>query len=149
MLAFGEEPLHGTAVVADGRAIGILGDCAVGKSTLAAAFISRGLRLLTDDVLVPEETARGYDVHPGIPRIKLFPSVARRLLGRDDGQRMNNGTLKQVLPLPKSQIFARKAPLAALYVLSDERPGGSDVSIAPLTTGTALLEVIRHSFNTI
>jgi hypothetical protein len=149
LLAFGEEPLHGTAIVADGKAIGFLGDCAAGKSTLGAAFISRGLKLLTDDVLVPAETEPGYEVHPGIPRIKLFPSVARGLLGRADGQRLNNGTLKQVLPLEAHQYCARKTPLAALYVLADERPDGNAITIEPLSTGTALLEVIGHTFNTI
>jgi hypothetical protein len=149
LLAFGEEPLHGTAIVADGKAIGFLGDCAAGKSTLGAAFLSRGLKILTDDVLVPEETGEGYDVHPGIPRLKLFPSVARRLLGREDGQRLNNGTLKQVLPLEAAQYCGRKMPLAALYVLSDERPDGEAIRIEPLSTATALLEVIGHTFNTI
>jgi len=75
--------------------------------------------------------------------------VARRLLGREDGQRLNNGTMKQVLPLQAPQYHGRAAPLAALYVLADERPAGNEITIEPLSTGTALLEVIRHSFNTI
>ena len=149
LLSFGAEPLHGTAIVADGRAIGFLGDCAAGKSTLGAAFLARGHRLLTDDLLVPARTATGYHVHPGIPRIKLFPSVARRLLGRADGQPMNNGTRKQVLALHEREYFARRAPLAALYVFADEPPGGERVTIEPLSAGEALLEVIAHAFNTI
>lgn len=42
LLAFGEEPLHGTVVVVDGEAIGFLGDCGYGKSTLGAAFLRLG-----------------------------------------------------------------------------------------------------------
>ncbi len=43
----GLEPLHATAVAIDGKAAVFLGDCGFGKSTLAAAFLQAGYRLLT------------------------------------------------------------------------------------------------------
>ena len=148
LLALGTEPLHGTAVVIAGKAIGLLGDPASGKSTLGAALLARGHPLLTDDVLAPVAGRRGWEVHPGIPRLKLFPAVARRLLGREDGQPMNTGTRKRVLPLSAAEHCARRLPLAALYVL-DGRPTARRVTIEPLRPADALLAVIRHTFNTI
>ncbi|MBI4421391.1 MAG: hypothetical protein HY560_11255 [Gemmatimonadetes bacterium] len=149
LLAFRVEPLHGTAVVVDGKAIAFLGDCGSGKSTLGAAFLSRGYPVLTDDLLIPEPVRGGYAVPPGMPRIKLFPSVARRVLGRDGGSRLNHGTSKQVLPLQAGESCGRTRPLAALYVLSRPRNGGREIAAQPLAAADALLEVVRHTFNAI
>src|SRR5207342_1318269 len=46
LVARGAEPLHGTVVGVEGQAIALLGDCGRGKSTLGAAMLSRGCRLL-------------------------------------------------------------------------------------------------------
>jgi hypothetical protein len=152
LLAFGVEPLHGTVVVVDGEAIGFLGDCGYGKSTLGAAFLSLGFPILTDDLMVLERTASGYSVHPGMPRIKLFPSVSRPLLGVGPrGPRLNDGTSKQILPLDDGKAFRRPAPLRALYVLSAPKRTlqARHVRVERLSGGDALLEVIRGSFNSI
>ncbi len=154
LLAFGVEPLHGTVVVADGGAIAFLGDCGSGKSTLGAAFLRRGYPILTDDLMVLEPGSSGYAVHPGMPRIKLFPGVARRVLGvAPGGTRLNDGTAKRILPLGAGQTAARPAPLRAVYVLAGRAPGAgraaNRISIEPLAPGNALLEVIRNSFNTV
>lgn len=44
-------PLHGSAVVIDKKAYAIIGKSGMGKSTLAAAFLSKGYQLLSDDVI--------------------------------------------------------------------------------------------------
>jgi len=153
LLAFGLEPLHGTVVVVDGEAIGFVGDCGYGKSTLGAAFLRLGFPVLTDDLMVLERTASGYSVHPGMPRIKLFPSVARRVLdvGRP-GPQLNDGTTKQILPLADGQAFRGLAPLRALYVLNEpgsaSRSAAARIELAPLSPAAAFVEVIRASFNT-
>jgi hypothetical protein len=60
-----------------------LGDRGYGKSTLGAALLARGFPILTDDVVVVDVGGGQWTVHPGVPRIKLFPSVQRELLGSD------------------------------------------------------------------
>src|SRR5580704_10701688 len=55
----GFEPLHATAVVFEGQAVAFLGDCGFGKSTLAAAFLQAGHRLLTDDLMLLQTRTRG------------------------------------------------------------------------------------------
>lgn len=154
LLLFGVEPLHGTAVVVDGKAIAFLGNCGYGKSTLGAAFLRLGFPILTDDLMALEPTASGYAVHPGMPRLKLFPSVSRRVLGVErGGTPLNNGTSKQILPLAAGQVSRRRAPLRALYVLSEPTPGGrrpaARIELERLSARDAFLEVIRNSFNTI
>ncbi len=103
LLARGIEPLHGSAVVVDGRAIVFLGACGAGKSTLAAAMIARGYPAITDDVVVLRPSENGWVVEPGIPRIKLFPATARKLLGARDATPMNTGTTKLVMPLAANE----------------------------------------------
>ena len=68
----GLEPLHATAVVVGGRTAAFLGTSGAGKSTLATCFLEAGHRLLTDDLLVLEESNGRIVAHPGPPRLKLF-----------------------------------------------------------------------------
>ncbi|PFP29481.1 aldolase [Bacillus sp. AFS073361] len=44
-------PLHGSAVEIEGKAYAIIGDSGAGKSTLASAFLSKGYKMLSDDVV--------------------------------------------------------------------------------------------------
>lgn len=150
LLTFGFEPLHATAVNVGDGAIAFVGDCGYGKSTLAAALVARGLQVLTDDLLVLEQQNGQWMAHPGIPRLKLFPSVARRVLGCHSlSVPMNRRTSKLVVPLEHCSCL-RAMPLKAVYVLPE--PGGAgrsctSVTIEPLAAAEAFLEVIRAAFN--
>ena len=153
LLSFGWEPLHATAVVIDGEAVGFLGDCGYGKSTIGAAFVSRGFHLLTDDVLALEPRDGSWFAHSGPPRLKLFPAVAKKVLARAEGHRLNAGTSKLVLRLSPKETCARIVPLRALYVLDDpgpQTPGArSRITIMSLFGNDAFLELIRAAFNLI
>jgi hypothetical protein len=76
----GEETLHSTVVNIGGRAIGLLGACGAGKSTLASFLRTRGGEIVTDDILritIDEETTMA---HPGPQRLKLFREPAELFL---------------------------------------------------------------------
>lgn len=151
LLAFGIEPLHGTAVAVDGQAVTFLGNCGYGKSTLGAAMLSRGYPILTDDVVALESLNEGWGVHPGVPRIKLFPRVARRVLRSGwRGTAMNPGTSKLVLPLASDQTVRRTLQLKTIYVLSDpatETVEPAQPVIDQLPLREAFFEIIRAAFN--
>lgn len=155
LLKQGIEALHATVVVIDGQAIGLLGHCGYGKSSLGAAFLRGGHTLLTDDMLVTSVTARRPPVvmaHPGPPRIKLFPRIAATLLGpRRKRTPMNPDTAKQILPLSDREYCGEAVPLRALYVLRPPTAGRvrSRVTIRPLTQRRACLELLANTFNTI
>lgn len=75
-------PLHGSAIVVDGRAYAFIGESGAGKSTLAAAFRSRGYRLLTDDVIAVAsggEDGRTPVVVPAYPQQKLWQESIEQL----------------------------------------------------------------------
>lgn len=153
LLALGFEPLHATVVAVGDRAIALVGDCGYGKSTLAAALVARGLPVLTDDLMVLEPRGDGWMVQPGIPRLKLFPSAARRVLGHHQGGiPMNDRTAKLVIPLGARQSISRALPLKALYLLPEpgRRTGvGRHVRIEPVSGSGAFLEIVRAAFNSI
>lgn len=67
-------PLHACAVEHGGECVAFLGDSGAGKSTLAAMLSRRGLRLVTDDVLVTRPHAgKGMLAEPSLPIMKLWP----------------------------------------------------------------------------
>jgi hypothetical protein len=146
LVALGSEPLHATSVVVDGSAVAFLGDCGAGKSTLAAALLERGHRLLTDDLLVTEVHGNRIMAYPSLPRIKLTPASADVVF---DGRRaipMNRFTHKMIFPLEAEQVVAAPVPLRHVYVLS-EPAGNPDVTIHSIERRDAFLAVIRNTFN--
>jgi len=144
----GDEPLHATVVAFGDTAVGILGDCGYGKSTLAAACLAAGHRLLTDDLLVVRVTPRGVLAYPGPARLKLSPPVARRLLGAQaNGCRLNPLTKKLAVPLRPDQHAAGPLRLAALVVLRVPRPSSRAVVLRRLAARASWEELTRNTFN--
>lgn len=148
----GIDPLHATVVTIDGIAVAFLGDSGYGKSSLAAAFVHAGHRVLTDDLLVLSERAGGFTAHPGPPRIKLFPEMARKVLGPHGRPTpIATTTTKLLIPLDQHQVFTSAVPLKMIYVLAQPAHRGSDrktVAIRRLSRRQACLELLRNAFNT-
>ncbi len=151
----GLEPLHATVVLIGEQAVALLGTCGHGKSSLGAAFLQAGSRLLTDDLLVTSHVPGRPNVilaHPGPPRIKLFPKIAARLFGAGrSGAQMNPHTRKMILPLDHHEHCTNAVPLRACYVLQPPitRRSPTRVTIGPLAPRQACLELIANTFNTI
>jgi hypothetical protein len=150
LLRQGIEPLHATAVVSPAGAVAFLGDTGAGKSTLAAAFLATGGRLLTDDLLVTARRGGGYAAFPGPMRLKLYPRVAARVLGvTEPGPLMNPDVAKGVLPLKPEQrvIGGGPVPLAALFVLEEAAAETRLVAVKRLAPREAFVELTRWTFN--
>jgi hypothetical protein len=133
--------LHASAVALAGRAVAFLGASGRGKSTTAGALLSRGHRLVADDVtavLLDGDTPRAL---PGFPQLKLWPEAAESLEGALGPTRR----LAAHLEKHASRVAAFDAaplPLERLYVLAD----GESHSIEPLSPQEAFLELVRHSY---
>jgi hypothetical protein len=70
-------PIHGSALVYQGRAFVLTGASGAGKSTLAAALVRKGCKLLTDDVAAVTFDATGAPwVQPAYPQQKLWQDSA-------------------------------------------------------------------------
>lgn len=147
----GAPTLHAAAVAVNGRAVAFLSRHGGGKSGLAAAMVQAGFPLLTDDLLVLEETAERWEVRPAYPEMRMWPDEAAHFVGPPEG-----------LPLVQADSEKRRVavgdggfgsfldastPLACIY-LASRRPGGDgDIEIRPVSRSEALIELVRHSFS--
>ena len=107
---------------------------------------------MTDDLLILGTSPGGPIAHPGAPRIKLFPHMARRMFGpRVRGMKMNRYTPKLIVPLGSAQYHATAIRLAGIYVLSPPRPRRRPVRPTvqrrELTQRQACIELVRNTFN--
>ncbi|MFD1956957.1 aldolase, partial [Paenibacillus thailandensis] len=114
-------PLHGSAVVIEGKAYAIVGQSGAGKSTLAAAFASAGYPLVTDDVIAVSvsHAQEASKVYPSYPQQKLWEESIEQL-GLASGeylsvyQRVN----KYAVPV-RSRFHLEPLPLAGVIELSE------------------------------
>lgn len=147
LLARGIEPLHATCVVVNGKAIAFLGDSGYGKSTLAAALLSRGCPLLTDDVLVLTFDAEKVFAHPSLARIKLMPQAADAVFPGYRAIPMNSFTPKMIFRLQPFQHFAHPVPLHAAYLVPAARSSSSKILIRRVNGRASFLPLIKNTFN--
>ena len=85
LLAYrGLMPMHGSAVEYEGRGILVCGHAGAGKSTLAAAMIACGARLISDDlsVLHPADGGLPAQMFAGRRTMRLHPGTAAMLRER-------------------------------------------------------------------
>jgi hypothetical protein len=145
----GIEPLHAAVVNVDDCAIGFLGDCTFGKSTLLASFLQAGHRALTDDLLILDRRAGETVALPGSGRIKLLPDSAGEFLdAADTGTPLNPMTAKRSFPLGTSQQQRTGLPLRLLFVLPDpeERDSLTSIDIRPVSRAEMVRELLKNTF---
>lgn len=133
---------HASAVTGpDGRAVVLAGHSGRGKSTLTAALLRQGYRMLADDLVVVTD---GHDGRPHVqrafPRLKLREDAVARL-------GIDARSLPQVRPgirkffVPADGAFAdAAAPLRCVYVL-DYRSADA-ITITPVS-GHERLSLLR------
>jgi hypothetical protein len=146
----GFEPLHAAAVQVDGEALGLLGDCTFGKSTLLAAFVQAGHRVLTDDLLMLASQAGRIIGLPGTGRIKLHPDSARTFLpGSARSELLNPRTPKRSFLLDDAARQRTALPLRHLFVVAppEERTRTTAIRIEPLSRTALFQQLLKSSFN--
>lgn len=112
-------PLHGSAVVIEGKAYAFIGESGAGKSTLAAAFVSQGYELLSDDVIavsISEDTGTA-SVIPSYPQQKLWQESIENLgMEARKYTSLHYEADKYAVPV-SSRFCADSIPLAGVFEL--------------------------------
>jgi hypothetical protein len=108
-------PLHGSAVETPWGAMIFVGNQGAGKSTLAAQFIRRGYRLLSDDVCAVAPTSDGFQILPALAHFRLCADAFERF-GPVAAARFDID--KFVVPMGESYC-PHSVPLAAIHILAD------------------------------
>jgi hypothetical protein len=135
--------LHASAVNVAGKSAVFLGAKGAGKSTTAAALVSAGHHLLTDDVLAVDfSNSHSPRIVPGFPQLKLSEEVAKKVV--------LDAAFSIPPPIPDFPKRQRRltapfshscVPFKCLYVLVR----GQAVAQSPLSTSDALIAIMRFS----
>ncbi|MDQ0270916.1 aldolase [Cytobacillus purgationiresistens] len=111
-------PLHGSAVRINNQAYLIVGESGAGKSTLASALLSRGYRLLSDDVIPVSLSDDGTPiVVPAYPQQKLWQSSLDAFgMTADEFRPIYDRESKFAVPVC-TQFSSSSLPLAGIFEL--------------------------------
>src|SRR4051794_9004270 len=121
----GREVFHAAAVTIDGRAVALVAQTGVGKSSLAAHLVLEGAGFLTDDVLAVDRAGGTLRAHPGAGILCVRPA---------ERAAMGAGQLDRLGPLlgESGKLYVAVArdegprPLGAMYLLA-RAPAGAAV----------------------
>lgn len=111
-------PFHGSSIRIGQEAITFSGPSGIGKSTLTAALVGRGYRMLADDVSAISFTEKDIPmVHPGMPQLKLRDDAGRQL-GRNpkNARPLGNHTDKSAYP-EHAAFITEALPSKTIYIL--------------------------------
>jgi hypothetical protein len=138
-------PLHGSAVVIDGKAYGFVGDSGAGKSTLASAFLKNGYQLLTDDVIAIHLSEEEVPiVTPSYPQQKLWQESLNEFgMGNHQYRPLLARETKYAVPIGLN-FTAESAPLAGVFELV--KTEGGQLEILPIQGLERLRTLLYHTY---
>lgn len=113
--------LHASAVSINNMAVVFVGGKGAGKSTTAAMFYKRGHTMISDDVVVVENSENGLPyLVPGFPNFKLMPETATSVLG-DDPKNLDEiyTGAEKYYRSSSDNFLEEKVPLKVIYQLEE------------------------------
>lgn len=143
--------LHAAVVEKDGLAAVFPGGAGSGKSTLCAAMVHRGWRLLSDEV-APVRTDDGRVVP--VPRpislkdesIEVIRRFATRAALGPTWPKTAKGDLAHVLP-PRDSVRRMDEPARPAWVIFPSFTQGRPARLDPLSKPQALMRCVTNAFN--
>lgn len=138
-------PLHGSAIVIDGKAYAIVGDSGAGKSTLASAFLKRGYRLLSDDVIpITLSKDNAPIVTPAYPQQKLWLESLNEFGMESENLRpIIDRETKFAVPV-LDQFFTKPVALSGIFELT--RTEKARINISSILNLEALHTLFYHTY---
>jgi HprK-related kinase A len=143
--------IHAAVVERDGRAMVLAADPGSGKSTLCAALVLRGWRLLSDEMafvslldgrLLP--IARPVSLkNRSIEVIRALSSAA--VIGPSSFDTVK-GTVAHLRP-PADSVARREQTVSAGLLVFPRYGAGQALSLQPVARAQALMELVSHTFN--
>jgi hypothetical protein len=144
----GIESLHGTVLEKNGRGILLTGDAGYGKSTLAAALLANGFRLVTDDLVVIDQCQSSVSCRRGVSRLKLMADSYQFFEPRHDYAIECNG--KRILHF-SNEIAETSVALIDWYFLKppERRAEVKEIQICDLRRSEIFTQLVANTYNLI
>lgn len=139
-------PLHGSAIAINGKAYAFIGDSGAGKSTLAAAFLSRGYKLISDDVIAVSLSKKDQVplVSPAYPQQKLWQE-SLNAFGMEASQYLPLFERETKYAVPVNSQFSNETlPLAGVFELVKTENEG--IEIHPIQKLERLHTLFCHTY---
>ena len=110
--------LHGSAVKIDDTCVMFIGESGAGKSTTAAKLISKGYKLIADDIcLITFDKEGAALVHPAYPQLKLWEDSAENLKYDTQVLKTVSNNHKKFRVPSKNVFELNPIPLKSIYYL--------------------------------
>jgi len=141
--------LHASAIAVGDHAVAFVGPSGAGKSTLAAALASRGMRVVSEDVLPLRLEGGRVWVDPGGPLIRLWQASVHSLFGSPDAMPLltpNWDKRFQPLSAESGNFMPESCPLRAIYLLAPRKPSQPKAVIAALGGRDALMGLVVNTY---
>lgn len=151
-------PIHGTAVVMNGKAYVIIGSSGAGKSTLAKALLDLGCEFLSDDIVpiscaedgaafvmpaLPEQLLWEESLHAfGMDSERLHPLYKR---GKAAEKADSKGPNRQKYAVPVRQLCRKPLPLGGMFELV--KSAATEPTVQEQSKALQLKVLLRHTFN--
>lgn len=138
-------PLHGSAVAINGKVYALVGDSGAGKSTLASAFLKRGYKLLSDDVIPVSFNEDNIPVvTPAYPQQKLWiESLQQFGMEADTYRPIVDRETKFAIPVA-NQFVTETMPLAGVIELVKTEK--DDIEIQPINKLQRFHTLFYHTY---
>ncbi|MES5956136.1 aldolase [Bacillus fungorum] len=139
-------PLHGSAVVINGKAYAFIGESGAGKSTLASGFIKKGYQFLSDDVIAISFSQETYApiVIPSYPQQKLWQDSLTNF-GMEKGEYQSICGREEKYSVPvTSQYFSEILSLAGIFELV--KTESEEIEVRKIENLERFYTLFRHTF---
>ena len=145
----GRVPLHASAIVIDDHAVLFAGAAGAGKSSIAAAFAILGYSVLSDDVVVMEDSGGGVRAHPSHARLSMWPDSARSLFAATSLPAHSQVYDKRRLDLCEHgyRFHDRAVPVSMICILAPRTAVGRRPEMRALRPQTALMTLVSHTYS--
>ncbi|MGG7620204.1 aldolase [Bacillus coreaensis] len=144
LLQRGILPLHGSAISINNKAYGIVGESGAGKSTLAAALLSKGYRLLSDDIIPISFIDNKPMVTPAYPQQKLWKeSLDAFRVDADQFSSIFDRETKFIVPV-SSHFHLEPMELGGIFELMKGKE--EDVILRPINKLEQIKKLYDHTF---
>ena len=143
--------VHAACVERGGRAVVLPAPPGSGKSTLCAALIHSGWRLLSDELaLISHADGRLWPLARPVSLKNASIDVIRRFAPSAEFNRITHATLKGSvthMKTPRAHLAAANVPALPRWIVFTRYEPGAPTELAPRPRASSLVDLARNAFN--